>query len=46
LGDAEGGTLKIAKIGDVFIFCSTTSDAMVEWTPLFDSAHKVGLTTQ
>ena len=47
-GDAEDGTLrtlKIVKIGDVFIFCSTTSDAMVEWTSPFESARKIGLET-
>src|SRR5438046_9997302 len=30
-------------MGDIFTWCSTTSDAMAEWTSRFESAHFIGL---
>ena len=41
--DAENGGFKLSTMGDVFTWCSTTSDAMAEWTWRFESAHFIGL---
>src|SRR5438046_9474744 len=32
-------------MGDIFTWCSTTSDAMAEWTSRFELAHFIGLKT-
>src|SRR6266496_4373161 len=41
--DAENGGFKLSTMGDIFTWCSTTSDAMAEWTSRFESAHFIGL---
>src|SRR5438045_6932663 len=41
--DAENGGFKLSTMGDVFTWCSTTGDAMAEWTSRFELAHFIGL---